>query len=83
VVVAAVPWARHGSRFSRTFEDEVARLVTRCDLTAVAELVRIAWRSVGAIIARVTQTRNVVVISWPACGGSGSTRSPTGAASAI
>jgi transposase len=54
VVVAAVPWARHGSRFSRTFEDQVAWLVTRCDLTAVAELMRIAWRSVGAIIARVT-----------------------------
>ncbi len=24
VVVAAVPWARHGSRFSRSFEDQVA-----------------------------------------------------------
>lgn len=55
VVVAAVPWARHGSRFSRVFEDQVAWLVTRCDLTAVAELMRIAWRSVGAIIARVTR----------------------------
>ena len=54
VVVAAVPWARHGSRFSRTFEDQVAWLVTRCDLSAVAELMRIAWRSVGAIIARVS-----------------------------
>ena len=54
VVVAAVPWARHGSRFSRTFEDQVAWLVTRCDLTAVAELMRIAWRSAGAIIACVT-----------------------------
>jgi transposase len=28
VVVAAVPWAWHGSRFSRTFEDQVAWLVT-------------------------------------------------------
>jgi transposase len=55
VVVAAVPWARHGSRFSRAFEDQVAWLVTRCDLTAVSELMRIAWRSVGAIIARVTR----------------------------
>jgi transposase len=54
VVVAAVPWARHGSRFSRTFEDQVAWLVTRCDLTAVAELMRVAWRSVGAVIARVS-----------------------------
>jgi hypothetical protein len=54
VVTAAVPWAQHGSRFSRTFEDQVAWRVTRCDLTAVAELIRIAWRSVGAIIARVT-----------------------------
>ena len=24
VVVATVPWARHGSRFSRSFEDQVA-----------------------------------------------------------
>ena len=55
VVVAAVPWARHGSRFTRAFEDQVAWLVTRCDLTAVVELMRIARRSVGAIIARVTR----------------------------
>jgi transposase len=54
VVVAAVRSARHRSRFSRSFEDQVAWLVTGCDLTAVADLMRVAWRSVGAIIARVT-----------------------------
>jgi transposase len=53
VVVAAVPWARHDSRFSRSFEDQVAWLATRCSKTAVRELARIAWRSVGSIIARV------------------------------
>ena len=50
---AAVPRARQRSPFSRMFENQVASLVTRCDLTAVAGPMRTAWGSVGAIIARV------------------------------
>jgi transposase len=53
VVVAAVPWARHGSRFTRSFEDQVAWLAVNTSKTAVAELMRIAWRSVGQILERV------------------------------
>ncbi len=53
VVVCAVPWARHGSRFTRAFEDQVAWLACNCSKTAVAELMRVAWRSVGGILERV------------------------------
>lgn len=54
VVVAAVPWARHDSKFTRAFEDQVSWLAVNTSKTAVAELMRIAWRSVGWICARVT-----------------------------
>jgi transposase len=53
VVVAHVPWARHGAGHTRVFDETVAWLVTQCSKTAVTELMRIAWRTVGAIIARV------------------------------
>ena len=53
VVVAAVPWARPGSRFTRQFEDTVAWLATKTSQYAVKELCRFAWRTVGAIITRV------------------------------
>jgi len=53
VVVCAVPWARHGSRFTRAFEDQTAWLAVHCSKTATAELMRVAWRTVGAICARV------------------------------
>jgi transposase len=53
VVVCAVPWARHGSRFTRALEDQVAWLAVNCSKTAVAQLMRIAWRSVGGICERV------------------------------
>jgi transposase len=53
VVVCAVPWARHGSRFTRSFEDQVCWLAVQCSKKAVAELMRIAWRTVGAICERV------------------------------
>ena len=53
VVVCAVPWARHGSRFTRAFEDQVAWLTVNTSKTAVAALMRIAWRTVGAICERV------------------------------
>jgi transposase len=53
VVVAAVPWARHDARFTRSFEDQVAWLAVNTSKTAVSELMRIAWRSVGWICQRV------------------------------
>ena len=53
VLVAAVPWARHDAGFTRPFEDQVAWLAVNTSKTAVSELMRIAWRSVGWICRRV------------------------------
>ena len=53
VTVAAVPWARHSAGHTRAFDDQAAWLVTHCSKTAVVELMRVAWRTVGAIAARV------------------------------
>ncbi len=53
VVVCAVPWARHTSRFTRAFEDQTAWLAVNTSQSAVAQLMRIAWRSVGGICERV------------------------------
>ena len=55
VVVAQVPWADHGARFTRSFDDQVAWLAVECSRTAVSELMRIAWRSVGSVLTRVSR----------------------------
>jgi len=52
--VIAVPWARHGAGHTRGFDDMVAWLAVHTSKTAVAQLMRIAWRTVGAIVARVS-----------------------------
>jgi transposase len=57
VVVAAVPWARPGSRFTAAFEDTAAWLVCHATLAVVAVLLRVAWRSVADIITRVVADR--------------------------
>jgi transposase len=51
--VAAVPWARHGAGHTHAFDDTVAWLAVQCSKSAVCALMRIAWRTVGAIVARV------------------------------
>ena len=53
VVVAHVPWARHGAGHTLLFDDQVAWLAVQCSKTAVTQLMRTAWRTVGAIITRV------------------------------
>jgi len=53
VVVAAVPWARHQAGHTHLFDAQVAWLATQTSKTAVCELMRIAWRTVGSIITRV------------------------------
>jgi len=53
VVVAHVPWARHRARSTLAFEDQVAWLVTKTSLSTVAQLMRVAWRTVDAILTRV------------------------------
>lgn len=54
VVVAAVPWARHGAAHTRFFDDQVAWLAAACSKTTITQLMRISWRTVGHIIARVS-----------------------------
>lgn len=53
VVVARVPWARHGARSTRDFDDHVAWLVTHTDKSSVCHLMRISWRTAGRIVDRV------------------------------
>lgn len=53
VVVTHVPWARHGAGHTLAFDDQVAWLATQASKSTVVELMRIAWRTVGAIISRV------------------------------
>lgn len=53
VVVAQVPWARHDAGHTYAFDDQVAWLATQASKSTVTELMRIAWRTVGSIIARV------------------------------
>ena len=53
VTVAAVPWARHGAGFTRALEDTAAWLAVHTSRSAVAELLRVAWRTVGRVCARV------------------------------
>ena len=52
--VAQVPWARHDAGHTRDFDDTVAWLAVQTSKTAVTELMRVAWRSVGAIVTRVS-----------------------------
>jgi transposase len=52
--VIQVPWARHSVGHTYDFDDTVAWLATHCSKTTVTELMRIAWRTVGAIVARVS-----------------------------
>ena len=53
VVVAAVPWARHGSRFCKGFEETIAWLTVHASQSVVAEYMRVEWHSVGSICRRV------------------------------
>jgi len=53
VVVAHVPWARHRAGHTRAFDDTVAWLAPTTAKSTVCQLLRIAWRTVGAIVTRV------------------------------
>jgi len=53
VVVAAVPWARPGARCTTAFEDQVAWLAANAAMSVVAVLMRVAWRTVAAVVTRV------------------------------
>ena len=53
VVVAHVPWASVGSGFTHEFEQQTAYLAVNASQKVVAELMRIAWRTVGRILQRI------------------------------
>ena len=53
VVVAAVPWARHGSWFTAAFEDQVAWLAAHAPKSAVQAFARVSWRAVTGAVERV------------------------------
>ena len=53
VVVAHVPWAHHGSGHTHQFDQQIAWLAVHTSKSAVTELMRVAWRTVGAIVTRV------------------------------
>ena len=58
VIVARVPWARHDSWFTRSFEDTVAWLTVNTNKTAICHLMRISWPTVGRICDRVKAERS-------------------------
>ena len=53
VVTCHIPWARAGAGHTADFDHQVAWLATTCSKTATAALMRVAWRTVGAIVTRV------------------------------
>jgi transposase len=57
VVIEMVPWAEPKAGFTRDFEDHVAYLAQQGSQTTVANTMRVAWRTVGAIIERVMGRR--------------------------
>jgi transposase len=53
VVVAGVPWARHGARHTLGFEQLAAWCAIEMSKTAACRLLRCTWRTIGRIVARV------------------------------
>ena len=53
VVVAIVPWAGPGSRFTRDFEAECAWLMSVANRKTVSGFLHVAWRTAGGIARRV------------------------------
>jgi transposase len=53
VVVAHVPWARPGAKHTWAFEDTCAWMAANTALSVLTVFLRIAWRTVAAIVTRV------------------------------
>jgi transposase len=58
VVVASVPWAGHGARHPWAFDQQVAWLAVNSSKAAITQLTQIAWRTFGAIVARVVAAQD-------------------------
>jgi transposase len=59
VVTERVPWADHGSAFTRDFENIVSYLAQQTNKTAIARLMGIAWPTVGNIIERTVRRHSL------------------------
>jgi len=57
VCAEKVPWADHGSRFTRDFEEMAAYLAQVTDRTNASAMLGIAWQTIGRIIERVVSRR--------------------------
>ena len=57
VITEAVPWAEHGSYFTRDFEEMVSWMARQMPKTAIERLAQIAWRTVGHIIRRTVDRK--------------------------
>ena len=53
VVVAHVPWARPGAKPTWLFEDTCAWLAAHTAMSVLTVLLRVAWRTVAAVVTRV------------------------------
>lgn len=53
VVTAAVPWARHSSRYTRNFGQTAAWPALNCSKAAASQFLRISWNPVGPVISRI------------------------------
>lgn len=53
VIVASVPFARHGARHTKAFEELAAWCAVEMSASAASRLLRCTWRTVGAIVTRV------------------------------
>ena len=51
--VSQVPWARHDTGHTRDFDAMAAWLTVRTSKSATCHLLRVAWRTIGAIVTRV------------------------------
>ena len=53
VLVQRFPWARHGSRFTKAFEDTGVWLSLHASRKTVAQYLRVSWDTVGPMVSRV------------------------------
>jgi transposase len=58
VVIAAVPWARHGAGHTIPFDETVAWFAPGASKKLISVLLRINWHTVGSILARVMAERD-------------------------
>lgn len=53
IIAEQVPFARLGVHLTRDFDDLLAWLAIRMDKTAISQLCRVSWRTVGRACQRV------------------------------